>query len=132
MRTRTKARQRAVEALFEAEQRGVGIDDVFARNPEVNEYAVEIAGLTENNAGRIAEVIESYAKDWPLNRMPAVDRAIARAAVAELIFKKDTDGGVIISEAMEIAQNLSTPESAKFINGLLSQINSIRNNLSSL
>ena len=132
MRTRTKARQRAVEALFEAEQRGVHIQDVFERNPDVNEYAVELANLTETNAGRIAEVIESYAIDWPLSRMPAVDRAIVRAAVAELIYKKEVDGSVVISEAIEIAQNLSTPESAKYINGLLSQINSIRDNLSSL
>lgn len=132
MRTRTKARQRAVEALFEADQRGVSVVDVFTRNPEVNDYAVELANLAESNQSRIDELVQTYSTDWPINRMPAVDRAIVRAAIAEMIWKKDLDTAVIVSEAVEIAQNLSTPESSKFLNGLLANIGSVRNNLSDL
>jgi N utilization substance protein B len=64
--------------------------------------------------------------------MPAVDRAIVRIGVAELLYRSELETGVVISEAMEIAQNLSTLESAKFLNGLLSNIGAIRSNLSTL
>lgn len=132
MRTRTKARQRAVEALFEAEQRGVSVADVFERNPEVNEYAIELATSAAQNADRINELVATYAKEWSIERMPAVDRAIARVAIAELIDKREIDAGVIISEAIEIANSLSTPESAKFLNGLLGNISNVRDSISNL
>jgi N utilization substance protein B len=132
LRTRSKARQRAVEALFEADQRQVSVEVVFGRNPEVNEYAIELAQTVQENGIRIDEIIETYANDWSINRMPAVDRAIVRCAVAEMIFKREIESAVIISEAIDIAQNLSTPESSKFINGLLANISSIRDSLTTL
>ena len=132
MRTRTKARQRAVESLFEAEQRGVTAADVFERNPDVNDYAIELAGLVETNIDRIDEVISTYSQDWPLERMPAVDRAIVRVAISELLWRPEIDSGVAVSEAVEIAATLSTPESGKFINGLLGQIAGIRGSLTAL
>ena len=129
MRTRTKARQRAVESLFEAEQRGVKSTEIFKRNPDVNDYAIELAGLVEQHIDRIDEVISTYSQDWPLERMPAVDRAIVRVAIAELLWLPEVDSGVAVSEAVEIAATLSTPESGKFINGLLGQIANIRGSL---
>jgi N utilization substance protein B len=132
VRTRTKARQRAVESLFEAEQRGVTAADVFERNPDVNDYAIELAGLVETNIDRIDEVISTYSQDWPLERMPAVDRAIVRVAISELLWRPEIDSGVAVSEAVEIAATLSTPESGKFINGLLGQIAGIRGSLTAL
>jgi N utilization substance protein B len=132
VRTRTKARQRAVEALFEAEQRSVSVNEVLERNPAVNDYAVAIAKVTEDNLARVDDVINTYSSDWPINRMPAVDRAILRVAVAELIYEKDLDSSVIISEAVEISESLSTPDSGKFINGLLGNIAAIRETLGSL
>ncbi len=132
MRTRSKARQRAVEALFEADQRQVLVSVIFGRNPEVNEYAIELAQTAQDNIVRIDELLETYSKDWSIDRMPAVDRAIVRCAVSEMIFKREVESAVIISEAIEIAQNLSTPDSAKFINGLLANISSIRENFTTL
>ena len=132
MRTRTKARQRAVESLFEAEQRGVQSTEIFERNPDVNDYAIELAGLVELHIDRIDEVISTYSQDWPLERMPAVDRAIVRVAIAELLWLPEVDSGVAVSEAVEIAATLSTPESDKFINGLLGQIANIRGSLTGL
>ena len=132
MRTRTKARQRAVESLFEAEQRGVQSTEIFERNPDVNDYAIELAGLVELHIDRIDEVISTYSQDWPLERMPAVDRAIVRVAIAELLWLPEVDSGVAVSEAVEIAATLSTPESGKFINGLLGQIANIRGLLTGL
>jgi N utilization substance protein B len=132
VRTRTKARQRAVESLFEAEQRGVNTADVFERNPDVNDYAIELAVLVEQNMERIDEVISTYSQAWPLDRMPAVDRAIVRVGIAELLWRPEVDSGVAVSEAVEIAATLSTPESGKFINGVLGQIASIRGSLTAL
>lgn len=132
MRTRTKARQRAVESLFEAEQRGVSSTEIFERNPDVNDYAIELAGLVELHMDRIDEVISTYSQDWPLERMPAVDRAIVRVAIAELLWLPEVDSGVAVSEAVEIAATLSTPESGKFINGVLGQIANIRGSLTGL
>lgn len=132
MRTRTKARQRAVESLFEAEQRGVKSPDVFERNPDVNDYAIELAAIVELNMERIDEVIATYSQAWPLERMPAVDRAIVRVGIAELLWRPEVDSGVAISEAVEIATVLSTPESGRFINGLLGQVAMLRSSLSAL
>jgi len=132
VRTRTKARQRAVESLFEAEQRGVTTSDVFERNPDVNDYAIELAVLVETNIDRIDEVIATYSQAWPLERMPAVDRAIVRVGIAELLWRPEVDSGVAVSEAIEIAAVLSTLESGRFINGLLGQIATIRGSLSTL
>ena len=132
MRTRTKARQRAVESLFEAEQRGVSSGEVFERNPDVNDYAIELAALVEENMERIDEVISTYSQAWPLDRMPAVDRAIVRVGIAELLWRPEVDSGVAVSEAVEIASTLSTPESGKFINGVLGQIAAIRGSLTAL
>lgn len=132
MRTRTKARQRAIESLFEAEQRGVLSLDVFERNPDVNDYAIELAGIVEANIDRIDEVIATYSQAWPLERMPAVDRAIVRVGIAELLWRPEVDSGVAVSEAVEIATLLSTPESGKFINGLLGQVATLRTSLSTL
>ena len=132
MRTRTKARQRAVESLFEAEQRGVKSPDVFERNPDVNDYAIELASLVELNMERIDEVIATYSQAWPLERMPAVDRAIVRVGIAELLWRPEVDSGVAISEAVEIATVLSTPESGRFVNGLLGQVAMLRSSLSAL
>jgi len=132
VRTRTKARQRAVESLFEAEQRGVMSTDVFERNPDVNDYAVELAALVEHHIDRIDEVISTYSQAWPLDRMPAVDRAIVRVGIAELLWRPEVDSGVAVSEAVEIAAILSTPESGKFINGVLGQIATIRGSLTAL
>jgi N utilization substance protein B len=130
VRTRTKARQRAVEALFEAEQRNVSVTEVFERNPSVNEYAISIASVAFQNRAAIDDLINTYSIDWPVDRMPAVDRAILRVAVAELLFEKNLDTNVIIAEALEVAKSLSTEDSVKFINGILANIGSVRNSLS--
>jgi N utilization substance protein B len=132
VRTRTKARQRAVETLFEAEQRGVKAVEVFERKPDVNDYAIELATLVEEHLDRIDEVISTYSQSWPLDRMPAVDRAIVRVGIAELLWRPEVDSGVAVSEAVEIAATLSTPESGKFINGVLGQVATLRSSLSSI
>ena len=132
MRTRTKARQRAVEALFEAEQRDTTPFEVLERNPDTNEYARELVSIVAEHQNRIDEILESYLSDRPLSRMPALDRAIARVAVAELLHRDDIDTSVIVSQAVELAELLSTDQSAKFLNGLIGAIANMRGTFSTL
>ena len=132
MRTRTKARQRAAEALYEAEVRSVDANEVIERNPDANEYTAHIVSVVQSNGARIDETISTYSQSWSLDRMPAVDRAILRVAVAELLFEQELDSAVIISEAVEVAANIGSEEAGKFLNGVLGQVASVRNTQSDL
>ncbi|MGC1211941.1 MAG: transcription antitermination factor NusB, partial [Micromonospora sp.] len=71
---------------------------------------------------RIDELIASYAEGWTLDRMPVVDRNLARIAVYELLYVDDIDDAVAISEAVELARQMSTDDSPRFLNGLLGRI----------
>lgn len=132
MRTRTKARQRAVEALYEADIRGADAHEIVTRNPETNEYSAQLVDLVQSNAGRVDDTIATNAVGWQLDRLSAIDRAILRAATAELLFSPEIDTAVIISQAVEIAGVLGSDESGKFINGVLGNIALNRNSSSGL
>src|SRR5690606_20073049 len=80
-----------------------------------------VRGVAEH-AGRIDELISTYAEGWTLDRMPSIDRNLSRIAVYELVFRDDIDAAVAISEAVELAEELSTDESPRFLNGLLARI----------
>jgi N utilization substance protein B len=76
----------------------------------------------ESNVLKIDELITTYAQGWDMDRMPAIDRNILRIALFEILFKSDLDDQVAASEAVEIATELSTEDSAKYINGILGRI----------
>jgi N utilization substance protein B len=67
-------------------------------------------------------LIASYAEGWTLDRMPVVDRNLARIAVFELIYRDEIDDAVAITEAVELAKVLSTEDSPRFLNGVLGRI----------
>jgi N utilization substance protein B len=125
---RGKARKRALDVLYEAELRGLPPVALLAErlaqaDPPVPEYAVTLVEGVVANAARIDEVLASYAAaDWPLDRMPAVDRNLLRIGTYELLFCEDVPPGVAISEAVELATSLSTEESPKFVNGVLARV----------
>ncbi|WP_312720459.1 transcription antitermination factor NusB [Mobilicoccus sp.] len=126
---RSKARKAAVELLYEAEQRGMNagtlLDERVARpttQTPLREYTVEcVRGVVEHWV-EIGETLETYSRGWRLSRMPAVDRAILRVGTWEILHNDDVPGGVAVSEAVVIAQVLSTDDSPSFVNGLLSRI----------
>lgn len=131
-RGRHQARKRAVDLLFEAEARGITAAEVAeARNalsesqPDVaplNPYTVTVArGVTEHSA-HIDDLIASHLQGWTLDRLPAVDRAILRVAVWELLHAEDVPEPVAVDEAVELAKQLSTDESPGFVNGVLGQV----------
>ncbi len=68
------------------------------------------------------ETIAKYAKDWAVDRMAAVDRAILRLAVYEILHQPDVPHGAVADEAVELAKIFSTAESSKFINGILGSV----------
>ena len=104
MNSRTKARLRAVEVLFEADQRQEDIIDVLKRRrlhtaAQISAYAEEIVRGVRDHDDEIREYLETYARDWSFERMPAVDRVILRIGAWELLYNDDVPDAVAISEA---------------------------------
>jgi len=129
---RHQARKRAVDLLFEAEARGMSAAEVAdsrtalaGSNPEVsalNPYSATVARGVSDNAAHIDELITSHLQGWTLERLPAVDRAIMRVAVWELLYADDVPEPVAVDEAVQLAKELSTDESPGFVNGVLGQL----------
>jgi N utilization substance protein B len=124
---RHKARKRALDILFEADQRGEPIDVVLAGrsdrgDPARNAYTETLVSGVVAHADEIDALIEANAIDWSLDRMPAVDRALLRLATYELRWGPDIAPAVAIDEAVELAKELSTDESPGFVNGVLGRI----------
>jgi len=92
-------------------------------------YAREVVDGVHDHHREIDEKIQMYAHAWSLDRMPAVDRAILRMATWEILYNPDVDAAVAINEAVELAKQLSTEESAKFVNGVLGKIADYRRSL---
>jgi len=75
--------------------------------------------VATNRTEEIDALIEKYAKNWRIERMPAVDRNVLRLAAAEMLGFKTTPIPIVINEALEIARRFSGPESVGFLNGVL-------------
>ncbi|HEX3706451.1 MAG TPA: transcription antitermination factor NusB [Mycobacteriales bacterium] len=127
MAARSKARKRALDILFEADQRQTGFRAtldlwVGRSDPPVPEYSRElVSGVAEHQAS-IDALISGCSEDWTLDRMPPVDRTVLRLAAYELLWRDDIPTAVAIDEAVELAKSLSTDESPAFINGVLSKL----------
>jgi N utilization substance protein B len=121
--TRRQSRERALSLLYEAETKGLPAPDVLSQLPvKPAKFAADLVeGVTEHQ-DELDKYLSDYAQDWTVDRMPALDRALLRMSVFELIYRPDIPTGVVISEAVELAQDYSTDESAGFVNGMLSSI----------
>lgn len=131
MSARGKARKRALDIIFEADSKGVPIEVVAAEHHRrrstsgdiaLPEYTVTVVEGVARHGAEIDALINEYAQEWTVERMPAVDRAIARVAVYEIAFGSGVPREVAIAEAVRLAAELSTDESPKFIQGLLGGI----------
>ena len=131
MPSRRKARKRALDVLYEADLRdraaGRGarratLERIEQPPPEHLDYAVGLVEGVAAHLDRIDELIASYAEGWTLERMPVVDRNLARIAVYELLYVDEIDDPVAISEAVELARQMSTDDSPRFLNGVLGRI----------
>ncbi|MGJ6124758.1 transcription antitermination factor NusB [Mycolicibacterium sp. Y3] len=131
-RGRHQARKRAVDLLFEAEARHLTAAEVAdGRNAlshsqadmnPLNPYTVTVARGVTDNAEHVDELISAHLQGWTLDRLPAVDRAILRVAVWELLHAQDVPEPVAVDEAVELAKELSTDDSPGFVNGVLGQV----------
>jgi N utilization substance protein B len=131
---RSKARKRALDILFEAEQRDSPVLDLLAEritlgSPPVPGYAADLVRGVAVHAARIDELISQYAEGWTLDRMPAVDRNVLRIGIYELLWADDVPDAVAINEAVLLAQDLSTDASPAFVNGLLARIAELKPSL---
>jgi transcription antitermination protein NusB len=127
MAARSKARKRAVDLLYESDLRAVDTTGVLreriaASDPPVNDYTVALVEGAVEHRERIDEILAYYSEGWTIERMPALDRAILRLGIFELLWREDVPAAVVIDEAVELAKMLSTDESPKFINGVLARV----------
>lgn len=130
MSARSKARKAALDLLFAADIRGSApsLDELALMEREHREYTnVLVRGVGEH-LQRIDSFIHSYAEGWDKDRLPAVDRNILRIAIFEMLWG-ELDHAVAISEALSLAEALSTSSSASFINGLLGRISALADSL---
>ena len=136
MSARTKARKRAIDAIYAADLRKVSPEELLTQVAELHAdrqnqseifgYARDIVAGVVSNHEEIDELLDSYAQGWSLDRMPSVDRAILRVATWEILFNDDVPDAVAIAEAVAAAKELSTDDSGSFINGLLGRIAATR------
>ena len=130
--SRSKARKRALDILFESEARGDDPLEVLRGRvagsdaPPVSDFAVALVEGVVEHLEEIDGTISSYARGWTLARMPAVDRMILRIGVLEIGWFDDVPDPVAIDEAIDLARELSTDDSPRFVNGVLAGVASGR------
>lgn len=126
MGARSKARKRALDVLFEADQRGVNVLEVLAarqadsgRETPLPAYSSEIVTGVAQHWLAINALISELSTEWTITRMPAVDRAVLRIGAWEILYNPEVSASVAIDEAVTLASDLSTDDSATFVNGVL-------------
>ena len=109
--------------LYECESKSISPAEVIGALPVPAEpFTVELVVGVGEHLDEIDQTIRTYAKDWTLERMPAIDRAVLRIGIFELAHRPDVPTGAAISEAVELAKTFSTDDSGRFVNGMLSAI----------
>lgn len=131
MSNRRMARECALQSLYYADsaktadtlQLTAYAEDFKQELGDCFPFCKELITGTANNLPDIDKLVSSYAKNWTIGRMSAVDRSILRMATYEMVFSpENTPVPAIIDEAIELAKKYSTENSSKFINGLLDQL----------
>ena len=139
MSARSKARKQALDLLYEADIRGTNLletlvaRDIPAEGPDarpIREYTRELVNGVSDNRRKIDELITTYAQGWDMDRLPAVDRNILRIGIYEILWSSSVPNSVAIDEALDLAKELSSDDSSKYIHGVLGRIASIRDTIS--
>jgi N utilization substance protein B len=135
---RSKARKQTLDLLYEADIRGASAAellttrDIVEEGPDarpIRDFTRElISGITANKR-KIDELITTYAQGWDMDRLPAVDRNILRLGIYEIVWTPDLAEGIAIDEALNLAKELSTEESAGYIHGVLGKISQIKESI---
>ena len=129
LRKRTQSRGYALQILYQIDVTGDPVSTVLSRfwedlkcPSEVRDFATQLVRGTSENLAEIDALIAEYSEHWEIDRMPTVDRNILRSAIYELLYRDDIPRKVVINEAVEMAHRFSTPDSGKFINGILDKL----------
>ena len=139
MSARSKARKQALDLLYETDIRGTNLvetltaRDTPAEGPDarpIREYTRELVNGVSDNRRKIDELITTYAQGWDMDRLPAVDRNILRLGIYEILWSTSVPTSVAIDEALDLAKELSSDESSKYIHGVLGRIASIKDTIS--
>lgn len=133
MSARSKARKRALDFLYEAEIKKAKAVDLFLSrgSSELSQetYVQVLLSGVDEHLVKIDELITTYAQDWDMDRMPAVDRNILRIAIFEILWVAEVDLKIACDEAVELAKSLSTDESSNYINGVLGRIVKLKDSI---
>ncbi len=137
MRRRTKARELALQLLYQADITKVSakelMEDFFSmpvnsyEDAAIKDFATQLINSICDNLSVLDSKIAGYATNWQLDRMAIVDRNILRLASFELLFRDDIPPKVAINEAVELAKKYGDLDSGKFVNGVLDKINKTKN-----
>jgi N utilization substance protein B len=136
---RSKARKQALDLLYESDIRGndalqiLESRDVPDEGPDarpIREFTRELIMGTVENRRKIDELIMTYAQGWDMDRLPAVDRNILRLGIFEILWSTNVPVSVAIDEALNLARELSSDESSKYIHGVLGRIASLKDSIS--
>jgi len=126
MSARGKARKRALEVLFEADVRKKSASELLTERPTEDlsqgEYSKELVLGVDEHREKIDDIINTYSEGWDMDRMPGIDRNILRLAIYEILYNDSIDDNVAISQAVEMASELSTADSGKYVNGVLGRV----------
>jgi transcription antitermination protein NusB len=126
--TRSAARRRALDILYEADLLERPLAEVLARHQRDREagppdgYTVELVSGVERLLPELDARIQDAAEHWTIERMPLVDRNLLRLAAFELVDRPEVPTAVVLDEAIELAKLLSTADSGRFVNGVLGHI----------
>ena len=139
MSARSKARKQTLDLLYESDIRSSDLlvllasRDVEEDGPDARPIRVYTKSLIEGihtHKRKIDELITTYAQGWDMDRLPTVDRNILRLGIYEILWVEDLDDAIVIDEALTLAKDLSTDDSAGYIHGVLGRIASIKSSLS--
>jgi transcription antitermination protein NusB len=126
MSARRNARKRALDFLYESDQRNFPALELLAKRPVLDlseaDYVQNLLSGVATHIEKIDELIATYAEGWDMDRMPAIDRNILRLALFEILWNEEVSDEVAASEAVALATLLSTDDSAKYVNGILGRI----------
>lgn len=138
MSARSKARKQTLDLLYESDIRGSDLlellisRDIVEEGPDarpIREYTKSLVEGVAAHKRKIDELISTYAQGWDMDRLPAVDRNILRLGIYEILWVAELEDGIVIDEALTLAKDLSTEDSAGYIHGVLGRIASIKGSL---
>ena len=129
MSPRRQSRIVAIQILYQIQLTTTPVSDVIEQfwrsqgtSVELRPFATQLVEGTAAHLTMIDDLLQETSENWKLHRMPVVDLSILRCATYEIFYVEDIDPATSINEAVEIAKSYSTPDSPKFINGVLDNI----------